>query len=280
MPMQSDQPGLWGRIVDIGQRIVPGGRTGYAGPRTNTDRVGSYAGAASGVPFMNAILGELGQNAGDTRFGQRANAFHPIQAINNWASGLFGGNSGQYTGPQLGPLVQRPGMWDVNLGGYNSPGYQGFGSGTGAFPYQGGNSSQPSGEDIYNQAISGSNYSGVAAGSSPQVANSPMWGVSNSRGPSFGYSGDTASGARGTIGMGVRQASLSGIESMLGAGLGHRGGGFGRQGMPFHEINNDRAEARSQGMSLGEYIDSGQSSSKRVGNSRPQGTSIRDFINS
>ena len=219
--------------------------------------------------------GTAGDRLGNTRFGQTLN--HPIQTIR----GFFENSSGPYTGPQLGPLIQRPGMWDVNLGGYNSPGYQGFGSGAGAFPYQGGDSSQPSGEDIYNQAISGSNYSGVAAGSSPQVANSPMWGVSNSRGPSFGYSGDTASGARGTIGMGVRQASLSGIESMLGAGLGHQaGGGFGRQGMPFHEINNDRAEARSQGMSLGQYIDSGQSSSKRVGSSRPQGTSIRDFINS
>lgn len=254
---------------------------GQAGSNTVTRFLGTLVGGllGSGGGPIGARVGSTaggmaGDRLGDTRFGQMLN--HPIQTIR----GFFGNSSGPYTGPQLGPLIQRPGMWDVNLGGYNSPGYQGFGSGAGAFPYQGGDSSQPSGEDIYNQAISGSNYSGVAAGSSPQVANSPMWGVSNSRGPSFGYSGDTASGARGTIGMGVGQASLSGIESMLGAGLGHRGGGFGRQGMPFHEINNDRAEARSQGMSLGEYIDSGQSSSKRVGNSRPQGTSIRDFINS
>lgn len=280
MPQQSDQPGLGGFLTDSNQRFWNGGATGYTGPRTNTDRAGAVIGWALGGKPGGAIGGEIGQRFGNTRIGEWVNNLHPIQAINSWASGLFGGGSGDYTGPQLGPLIQRPGMWDVNLGGYNSPGYQGFGSGAGAFPYQGGDSSQPSGEDIYNQAISGSNYSGVAAGSSPQVANSPMWGVSNSRGPSFGYSGDTASGARGTIGMGVRQASLSGIESMLGAGLGHRGGGFGRQGMPFHEINNDRAEARSQGMSLGQYIDSGQSSSKRVGNSRPQGTSIRDFINS
>ncbi len=68
----------------------------------------------------------------------------------------------------------------------------------------------------------------------------------------LGYSGDTASGARGTIGMGVGQASMSDIEAMLSSGAG-RGRNFGSQAMPFHEINEDRREAKAAGMTLRQY---------------------------
>ena len=63
----------------------------------------------------------------------------------------------------------------------------------------------------------------------------------------FGYSGDTASGARGTIGMGVRQGSLEGVKAMLGTGLSKR------PLMPRHEINDERAEAKANGMTLHQY---------------------------
>ena len=68
----------------------------------------------------------------------------------------------------------------------------------------------------------------------------------------LGYSGDTASGARGTIGMGVGQASMSDVEAMLSSGAG-RGRNFGSQAMPFHEINEDRREAKAAGMTLRQY---------------------------
>lgn len=63
----------------------------------------------------------------------------------------------------------------------------------------------------------------------------------------FGYSGDTASGARGTIGMGVRQGTLEGVQAMLGTGLSKR------PLMPRHEINDERAEAKANGMTLHQY---------------------------
>ena len=66
----------------------------------------------------------------------------------------------------------------------------------------------------------------------------------------LGYSGDTASGARGTIGMGVGQASMSDIENMLSGGMRGRGE---RQLFPQHEINEERAEAKKIGMTLQQY---------------------------
>lgn len=87
---------------------------------------------------------------------------------------------------------------------------------------------------------------------------SPMGGYGASSGPrtggqSLGYSGDTASGARGTIGMGVGQASMSDIEAMLSSGAG-RGRNFGSQPMPFHEINDIRREARNNGQTLAQFL--------------------------
>lgn len=87
---------------------------------------------------------------------------------------------------------------------------------------------------------------------------SPMGSYGASSGPrtggqSFGYSGDTASGARGTIGMGVGQASMSDIEAMLSSGAG-RGRNFGSQPMPFHEINDIRREARNNGQTLAQFL--------------------------
>lgn len=87
---------------------------------------------------------------------------------------------------------------------------------------------------------------------------SPMGGYGASSGPrtggqSFGYSGDTASGARGTIGMGVGQASMSDVEAMLSSGAG-RGRNFGSQPMPFHEINDIRREARNNGQTLAQFL--------------------------
>ncbi len=85
-----------------------------------------------------------------------------------------------------------------------------------------------------------------------------MGGYGASSGPrtggqSFGYSGDTASGARGTIGMGVGQASMSDVEAMLSSGAG-RGRNFGSQPMPFHEINDIRREARNNGQTLAQFL--------------------------
>ena len=87
---------------------------------------------------------------------------------------------------------------------------------------------------------------------------SPMGSYGASSGPrtggqSFGYSGDTASGARGTIGMGVGQASMSDVEAMLSSGAG-RGRNFGSQPMPFHEINDIRREARNNGQTLAQFL--------------------------
>ena len=83
---------------------------------------------------------------------------------------------------------------------------------------------------------------------------SPMggYGPRSTGAAHLGYSGDTASGARGTIGMGVGQASMSDVEAMLSSGAG-RGRNFGSQAMPFHEINEDRREAKAAGMTLRQY---------------------------
>lgn len=85
---------------------------------------------------------------------------------------------------------------------------------------------------------------------------SPMGSYGASSGPrtggqSFGSSGDTASGARGTIGMGVGQASMSDIENMLSGGMRGRGE---RQLFPNHEIGELRAEAKSQGKTLAQLL--------------------------
>lgn len=85
---------------------------------------------------------------------------------------------------------------------------------------------------------------------------SPMGSYGASSGPrtggqSFGSSGDTASGARGTIGMGVGQASMSDIENMLSGGMRGRGE---RQLFPNHEIGELRAEAKAQGKTLAQLL--------------------------
>jgi len=52
--------------------------------------------------------------------------------------------------------------------------------------------------------------------------------------------------------MGVGQASMSDVEAMLSSGAG-RGRNFGSQAMPFHEINEERREAKAAGMTLQQY---------------------------
>ena len=85
---------------------------------------------------------------------------------------------------------------------------------------------------------------------------SPMGSYGASSGPrtggqSSGYSGDTASGARGTVGMGVGQASMSDIENMLSGGMRGRGE---RQLFPNREIGELRAEAKAQGKTLAQLL--------------------------
>jgi hypothetical protein len=127
---------------------------------------------------------------------------------------------------------------DNGLPGITSPVPEGQGpnAGTHATEGQGQTANQIIGDNL--QSISNM----ILNGSGGSHGNGGFSG-----GPSFGYSGDTASGAHGTIGSGARQASMEGVQAMLGAGLGKR------PLMPFHEINDERAQARAAGMSLAQY---------------------------
>lgn len=166
-------------------------------------------------------------------------------------NGGFGGTSI----PTLPQTIDRVGRW---IGGLFDGGNQPLMNTanqflTGNFP------SQPSNANPVFQPIDLS-Y-GQSQQQAPDTSQAPLPGLGSPMGgygprspgaAHLGYSGDTASGARGTIGMGVGQASMSDVEAMLSSGAG-RGRNFGSQAMPFHEINEERREAKAAGMTLQQY---------------------------
>lgn len=185
--------------------------------RLNNQIWGTQGAAPVGMPSNAGSGGNMGG------MGSMGGGMQGITSPNNYSHGS----------PQQSQLAQMLGLNNYNG---NSPG-NGLPGITSPVPAgQGPNAGSPNATPSQILPAVGASYSGGNPG-----------GGGFNGGASFGYSGDTASGAHGTIGMGARQASLEGVQAMLGTGLSKR------PLMPFHEINDERAQARAAGMSLAQY---------------------------
>jgi len=250
-------------LQGVPQRVMPGGPTGYEGRRTITDFLGSFLGGTLGA--VGGPLGSAGGSAVGGELGEWAGETGPGRFINNIGStigGWFGGdNGGAYTGAQLAPFNPGASLWNINPLVSNSIGYQGFGSGTGARPYQG-TPASASGQEMYNNAIAGSQgytdqrnhtntpngMQGITSGLGRQGSGQAGPNIYSNRAPSSTYQGQT--GAASTLagagrGQTVGHATMSDVENMLSAGLG-RGNPY-RTATQRREVNSDRAAMRVAG---------------------------------
>lgn len=191
--------------------------------RLNNQIWGTQDAAPTGMPSNAGSGGNMGNMGG-------------MWSMGGGVAGITSPMQGNYSQPsQQGELAQLLGLNNYN-GDSPGNGLQGITS-----PLA---TEQPPADSGGSNDYAG--YFGPSGATVTHFGGNPGGGGFNG-GPSFGYSGDTASGAHGTIGSGARQASMEGVQAMLGAGLGKR------PLMPFHEINDERAQARAAGMSLAQY---------------------------
>lgn len=202
----AEQQNSFGR--DFTQRLVPFGATGRSTEhRSLTDRIGALLGGLFVPVAGSALGGEAGERFGNTRLGQ-------------WINNLGGDGQGAYTGSQLNPMTNNA-IWNINPLIANGINYQGFGSGTGAYPYNGTPASQ-SGEEMYNSAIAGSQ--GYTDNRNHTNTPNGMPGITSPVMPHTPARQPGSIGAQGINNTSSAMALGQLLTMNAGAGLGSRGG--------------------------------------------------------